>query len=317
MGYQDVTLLLGNPYFLPRFSHAVACFCLPASGAERLSTTFNSKTLEQSLQIEGTAGHYEVRLSKAWEIWGPNGGYLAALALRAAGMQCEIRRPASIYCQFLSSPKFDVVELEVTALRKRRRTEAWSVQMRQAGEPVLQALVRTAATAAGPAHQVTMPQVPKPEQLKGYWELWPDSPGQQLPFWSNIEGRTIDQSVSVEPRSGPRRDWARFQPQACFDDPFLDAARYLILLDTWGWPALHSMYPDADFIAPSLDVSVWFHDFGSASQWLLIEHESPIAAHGLVGVAGKVWSQDGRLLATGGAQLCCLPISPDTVAGKA
>lgn len=281
-----------------------------------MSFAFNTKTLEHALQLGGSDGHYQTTLSKDWQIWGPNGGYLAALALQAAGMQSKIRRPASISCQFLTSPRFEAVELEVTALRERRRSEAWSVQMLQAGEPVLQALVRTASQAPGPAHQTKMPAVLGPESLKTYWELWPDSPGQRMPFWRNIEGRGVDQSLSLEPRTGPRRDWAKFQPQPCFDEPFIDAARCLILLDTWGWPAVHSMYPQADFIAPNLDVSVWFHDFSPTSEWLLIEHESPIAAQGLVGVCGKVWSQDGRLLATGGAQLCCLPINPESLAPK-
>jgi acyl-CoA thioesterase len=255
-------------------------------------------------------------LSRDWEIWGPNGGYLAALALRAAGMQSGIHRPASIHCQFLSSPKFDRVTLEVTCLKRGRRVEAWSVQMLQAGEPVLQALVRTAVETVGPSHRIAMPEVPEPEQLKGFWELWPDSPGRQLRFWNNIEGKSVDQSTTLEPRTGPRRDWIRFQPQPCFEDLFLDAARYLILLDAWGWPAVHSMYPDADFIAPNLDVTAWFHDFAPTSQWLLIEQESPVAAQGLIGVGGKVWGQNGRLLATGGAQLFCLQTRPESVAGR-
>ena len=49
------------------------------------------------------AGRYHARLSKDWEIWGPNGGYLAAIALRAAGVLAQIRQPASFYCHFLSS----------------------------------------------------------------------------------------------------------------------------------------------------------------------------------------------------------------------
>jgi acyl-CoA thioesterase len=278
----------------------------------------NPLSLEQSLHLEGGSGRYHIELSRAWEIWGPNGGYLAALALRAAGLQSEVRRPASISCQFLSSPQFSAVEIEVMPLRVRCRSEAWSVQMRQAGQVVLQAMVRTTSGGTGPEHQtLTMPKVPDAGTLKNHWELWPDSPGREIVFWGNVEAKTIDQRTSVEPRSGPRLDWARFQPQACFEDPFVDAARSLILLDTWGWAAVHAMYPTADFIAPNLDVSVWFHHFSPASEWLLIEHDSPIAARGLVGVNGKVWDADGRLLATGGAQLCCLPIKPASVRRQA
>ena len=54
--------------------------------------------LDQATRLEGDAGRYSVVLSDAWEIWGPSGGYLAALALRAAGDCAEIPRPASFYC---------------------------------------------------------------------------------------------------------------------------------------------------------------------------------------------------------------------------
>jgi hypothetical protein len=42
-----------------------------------------------------------------WEIWGPNGGYVAAIALRAAGAATHLRRPASFACHFLSVGEFD------------------------------------------------------------------------------------------------------------------------------------------------------------------------------------------------------------------
>jgi acyl-CoA thioesterase len=56
-----------------------------------------------------------------------------------------------------------------------------------------------------------------------------------------------------------------------------------------------------------LDTSVWLHRFSPACEWLLIEQECTVAAHGLMGVSGRVWDTDGGLLASGGAQLCCVP----------
>lgn len=60
--------------------------------------------LDRALALEGEGPVYATTLSREWEIWGPNGGYLAALALRAAGLGAEIGRPASFYCHFLRSP---------------------------------------------------------------------------------------------------------------------------------------------------------------------------------------------------------------------
>ena len=51
--------------------------------------------------IEGSDGRYRAHLSRDWEIWGPNGGYLAVIAIRAAGAQTSLRRPATFSCHYL------------------------------------------------------------------------------------------------------------------------------------------------------------------------------------------------------------------------
>ena len=56
--------------------------------------------LEDATRVEGEGGRYLARLSEDWEIWGPNGGYLATFALRAAGKVAQIKQPASFYCHF-------------------------------------------------------------------------------------------------------------------------------------------------------------------------------------------------------------------------
>ncbi len=260
--------------------------------------------LDRATHLEGRDGRYSTELSREWEIWGPNGGYLAALALRAAGLQAEIAQPASFYCHFLRSPDFERTELEVSLLKRGRRSESLAVSMSQRGKPVLQALVRTAADAPGYAHQQPrMPSVPPPQTLHEHAHL-------PFPFWQNIERRLVGEETASS-QQAIVREWTRFRPVACFDDPFLDAARSLILLDTYGWPAAYRKYRDRAMVAPNLDTCVWFHQPASHSEWLLIDHECPIGHRGLLGTNGKVWSADGLLLATGGAQLCCLPAPSD------
>ena len=51
--------------------------------------------LDDDTALEGGDGHYRAHLSESWRIWGPNGGYLAVIALRAAGAHTPFRRPAS------------------------------------------------------------------------------------------------------------------------------------------------------------------------------------------------------------------------------
>jgi acyl-CoA thioesterase-2 len=275
--------------------------------------------LEHATRVDGENGRYLARLSEDWEIWGPNGGYLATFALRAAGKVAQIQQPASFYCHFLSSPVFDTVQLDVRVLKQGRRAESFAVEMKQKDKPILHALIKTAADAPGYSHQhLQVPDVPAPADLKTY-QRQGDSQHPAFSFWINVErrpveqdatGRATEQPSTEQPPAPVLREWARFQPTACFEDPFVDAARALILLDTYGFPAAYRKYRSWEYLAPNLDTSVWFHHFNPGCEWLLIDHECIVADHGLMGVSGKVWDTDGRLLATGSAQLCCVPNRP-------
>jgi acyl-CoA thioesterase len=262
--------------------------------------------LDDATALEGDDGAYSIALSDAWEIWGPSGGYLAAISLRAAGECAEIRRPASYYCHFLSPPAFGEVEVRVDVLKRGRRSESLAVTMSQRGSPVLTALVRTASEAPGYEHQETVaPTVAPPEASELYERTRDGKP--IFNFWANVTCRRPDRS-SPEDGSRPAiREWVRFEPTPRFEDPFVDAARPLILLDTFGWPAVYQKFQGADYVAPNLDTAVWFHHPASKSEWLLVDHESPVAGDGLIGVNGRVWDATGRLLASGGAQLLCIP----------
>lgn len=266
--------------------------------------------LDRALNLEGDGPIYATTLSRDWEIWGPNGGYLAALALRAAGLSAQVARPASFYCHFLRSPQFAPVELEVSVLRRGRRSESLAVSMTQDGRPVLQALVRTAAPAPGYEHQEpAAPDVPPVQGLRSTEQLLAPHERPPFAFWQNIERRpaNAESGATAVPRRAVTREWTRFRPAATFADPFLDAARTLILLDTYGWPAAYQRYRDRSMVAPNLDTATWFHRFNPDSEWLLIDHACPTGHAGLLGVGGRVWDCKGQLLATGGAQLCCLP----------
>jgi acyl-CoA thioesterase II len=261
--------------------------------------------LEFATRVEGERGTYRTTLSDEWEIWGPNGGYLAAIALRAVGEEAEIRRPRSFYCHFLSSPSFAAVQVDVGALKRGRRAESFTATMTQDGKPILQALIKTATDGPGYEHQhPVMPDVPPPEQVEIY-EHAPPSGRTAFRFWENVERRPI--VPPVEDRSPVVREWTRFRPTSCFQDPFVDAARALILLDTYGFPAAYQRYRSWDYLAPNLDTSIWLHQFNPDCQWLLIDHQCTVAMHGLIGVSGNIWDTGGRLLATGSAQLCCVP----------
>jgi acyl-CoA thioesterase len=127
---------------------------------------------DQDTRVTADAGRQRATLSEDWRIWGPNGGYLAAIALRAVGHHARIPRPASFHGHFLAVGRFDAVDLEVEPVRIGRRSESLRVRMLQDGKPLLEALVRTAAEVPGLEHDVAMmPDVPPPDGLRNVEEL--------------------------------------------------------------------------------------------------------------------------------------------------
>jgi acyl-CoA thioesterase II len=265
--------------------------------------------------VEGSDGRYRARLSRDWEIWGPNGGYVAAVALRAAGAATELRRPATIAGHFLSVAEFDVVDLEVTALRAAKRAASLRVSMTQKSRPIFEAIVWVVGEVDGLEHDVAaMPSVPPPAALKALEELVPpEDLAQRYRFWENFETRPIDFVPWAQRQPGAPAwcEWYRFRPSCALHDPFVDAARSLLLIDTMGWPAACRAYPrESGYVAPSLDVTVQFHRLAPHCEWLLVDALAPVAAHGLIAGQTRVWSADGRLLASGGGQLLCRPVPP-------
>jgi acyl-CoA thioesterase-2 len=266
--------------------------------------------------VEGADGRYRAHLSRDWEIWGPNGGYLAVIALRAAGAHTSLRRPATFSCHYLGVADFDDVDLDVRTIRSSRRTASVAVSMTQHGTPILEAQAWIVGDIDGLEHDAALiPEVAPPDELPNVDELVADDErGPFHAFWSNFEERPLSwlsraEWESREPGEPSLRSWFRYKPRDTFDDPFVDAGRSLLLVDTMGWPAAVRAYTsDLPFYAPSLDVTARFHAAAPESPWLLVECTSPVARDGLVASAASVWSGEGRLLASGGQQMLCRPM---------
>ncbi len=265
--------------------------------------------LELDTRVFGENGVYRAQVSRDWEIWGPNGGYMAALALRAASRETPFCRPASFYCQYLNVAEFSEVTLGVRKLRDSKRAAALAVSITQGARPILEALVWLVDDAhVGLEHdEASAPSVPDPDGLPSYEDLKPRG-YPWFPFWNNMETRLTAGRLVNEISAATWSAWLRYRPRATFRDPIVDAARSLILLDTMFWPAAASAHPRPPaHLAPSIDVAVQFHRAVPESEWLLCDTRSPIAAHGLIGGSAHIWSRDRRLVATGTSQLLCRP----------
>ncbi|HEY5013368.1 MAG TPA: acyl-CoA thioesterase domain-containing protein, partial [Acidimicrobiia bacterium] len=101
--------------------------------------------LGRDTAVLGGDGRYTCTLSRDWEIWGPMGGYVAAVALRAAGAHSRFPRPASLVGHFLGVAGFDEVQLTTTTRRAASRAESIAVSMTQGGRPIFDALVWSVA----------------------------------------------------------------------------------------------------------------------------------------------------------------------------
>jgi acyl-CoA thioesterase-2 len=264
-------------------------------------------------------GRFVASLSRDWEIWGPNGGYVAAVALRAAGAAAgdgtagpSALRPAACSCHYLSVAEFGPVDLLVEVRRAGRTASSLRVEMTQGDRRILDAMVWTVAAAEGLEHdEAVMPDVPGPDALPARGDRVPG----RYPFWRNVDARPVDGGGWPPP--GPRpseyQEWMRFLPTATFADPWVDAARAVVLIDVASWPSAHGphAWQQPPYIAPTLDLNVAFHRPAPDAEWLLCDAAAPVSTGGLFGWTARVWSRPGgtggagaggRLHASGGGQ---------------
>jgi acyl-CoA thioesterase-2 len=253
-------------------------------------------------------GHFRAQLSREWEIWGPMGGYVAALALRAAGAESPFARPASFFCHYLNVAAFDGVDLEVSPLRSGRTALSQRVRITQGDRSILEATVWSVHPNEGLEHNdATSPDVPGPEALPSIEEALPDRP-RNFAFWDNVEMRPLRVQARWPPAESlpPRwQAWCRFRPTSTFDDPWVDACRSVILVDVQSWPAAsqrHAWREPHGFIAPSLDLYVAFHTPSPDQGWLLADGYAPVSGDGMFGWTGRLWTPEGSLVAAGGGQ---------------
>jgi acyl-CoA thioesterase II len=290
---------------------------LPSAAGPGQADAVGDLDKDTALTILGE-GRSTIRLSEDWAIWGPNGGYVASVALRAAGLASGRERPASLLVHMLGVAAFDEVDVTTTVLRTSRFATAVRVGITQGDQPILDGMAWGVDSGGVTLeHEVpTMPaDVPPPDELLSHDDRMAalgDEAPPAFKFWENIEHRPLlwhDEWPPPQPVEPIARWWQRFRPTPTFDEAWLDACRLLIPIDTMGWPAAHlaHAHDDPAVIAPTVDLSVRFHRPAFDDEWLLAEAISPVATGGLVAASGRVWNRQGQLLASGGQTMLCRP----------
>jgi acyl-CoA thioesterase len=274
--------------------------------------------LEVDTRLTGGDGRWTAELDESWAIWGPCGGYVAAVLLRAVGAHSSFPRPATLSVNFLGVARFAPVELVAETLQAGKRSQCIRVSMTQDGRPISHAVAWTVAAPDGREgleyDWTEWPGLPGPDGLDNFEDLRPGE-APFFPFWQNMESRPTnwlspEEWDLVRPQAPVLQNWYRLRPTPTFDDPFLEAARVAMVLDLMGWPAVvRALQPGQDetWMAPNLDVNVTFHRPPGDSEFLLLDAAAPLAEGGTIGAVGRVWSEDHRLLASSIYQMLARP----------
>lgn len=252
-------------------------------------------------------GRYSATISTAWWIvMGPNGGYVAALLLRAAVVEVAdpSRRPISATFHYLRPPVEGPVELEVTVERTGRTVSNVSVRLIQDGRLLVLALVALGVPRDGAVSFDETDGLPS----------GPD--GSAVPLWSEIPARPIDPERDIPMRSRYDMRWGfgsvpfAGEPGSTAetggwlrlkDSPPIDEIVLVAMSDAW-MPPVFSRSAE-QLAVPTVDLTVHFRGrpapvlSGADSAWCFVTFASPVARDGYLVEHGSVWDASGRLLA--------------------
>ena len=239
-------------------------------------------------------GRYTATIDEGWWIErGPNGGYLAAIVLRAilAEVDDPTRRPRSLTLHYLRPPAAGPCEVAVSVERSGRGLTTVSARLTQGGRPCIIALSALGVARPGPElHDHPAPSVPAADTLDP--PARPATAGPDIPFRRRYETRPAIGTAPFE--RGPAAEtggWIRPSDSDPVDDVLLVA-----LTDAWP-PALFSRL-EAPVGVPTVELTIHLRGEPSGRPgWCLVRFRTLLVEDGYLEESGEVWSEDGRLLA--------------------
>ena len=244
-------------------------------------------------------GVYDARIDPGWWIErGPNGGYVAALILRAviAEVADPLRRTRSFTVHYLAPPQEGPVEVHVTVERQGRSLTSASARLVQDGRLLAIAVGAFSTSRASIEFcDLVMPDVAPPEDLAT------DPPGVGPVVRQRYEQRW---ALGPPPFSGSGEalagGWIRLARHETDGGPDAGPGGDELLVamaDAWLPPVFARLTAPA--AVPTIDLTVHLRapvpdDF---DDWVLVVFRSSVASDGFVEEDGELWSRDGVLLA--------------------
>jgi len=240
------------------------------------------------------------------------GGQVLGQALSAAAKTVEEDRLVhSMHGYFLLPGKVDrPIVYEVDRIRDGGSFTTRRVRAIQNGRAIFNLSASFQRAEEGFEHQDEMPEVPGPGGLPSQAELArtiadtiPEPLRGRLTAEGPIEIRPIDPMNYLAPDTRPPQSAAWYRARGTLPDTQALHRYVLAYASDFGFLAT-AMYPHGvSFMQPgmqvaSLDHAIWFHRPLRMDEWLLHVVESPSASSGRGLVSGRMFSEDGRLVAS-------------------
>lgn len=241
-------------------------------------------------------GRFGAQMSERWWVGkGPNGGYVAAVILRAIQASASAKRaPRSLTVHYQRAPRVGPVEIEVEVEREGGRVTFLSARMEQEGkvQATAQAVLSENWSDDEGFSELTMPDAGEPGELH---TIDPETRASRPNMLQNYRLRpALGEPVfsGGAPYTGA---WIRSREPHLLDAPLAAA-----FLDTW-FPAPFVRL-DRPYGAPTIDYTVHFRSplppaGATPEDPYLVAFRSNIARHGFFEEDGELWSADGTLLA--------------------
>lgn len=283
------------------------------SGASAAIRRDGATTFERDTAVHPLGGgRYGATVSRRWWIVaGPNGGYVAAIILRAvnAAVADPQRRPLSATFHYLRPPVEGDVEVEVTLERTGRSVSNVSARLTQDGRLLVMALVALGSDRDGPVsfdETDGLPRRPDGSAVPSFVDIDPTpvDPERDIPMRSRYQMRWAFGAAPFSGAPGATADsagWLRLD-----ESPEIDEAVLVAMSDAW-LPPLFSRVTE-QLAVPTIDLTVHFRGRpsdnlsgsdadGDDAAWCFVRFASPVARDGYVVEHGSIWDSAGRLLA--------------------
>jgi acyl-CoA thioesterase-2 len=231
------------------------------------------------------------------------GGQVAAQALVAAQLTVpDERHVHSLHSYFLLGGDLSIpIIYDVENVRDGGSFTTRRVAARQHGAIIFYMTVSFQRVEEGFDHQDEIPDVPSPDESTPLPDVIrsvnPEAADWWIKEWSAIDARLVTGGDDA----ATQRLWFRFAGTLPDDRRLRNAVlTYFSDLTLLGPTLLpHGrVVSSPDMQVASLDHTIWFHRPAEANQWFLYDQHSPSASRGRGLAIGRVFAEDGDMVAT-------------------